>query len=449
MWTSIISRDELIALAQVEQLKDKTLRPIESLNEIERLSDGLVAVWDEKPANWTLPNLLLMPDKEKRDFFAWASSYVKLKPLTAFVRTLDFETISRIMLPPPNNDQWQGGMIGLILAEALTYLDQSATKLSLRACEGTYSFAVARSLLRVEGPKGIRQTGLNWFRSREALGNRASRLALVHLQGIWSIFAQLVSSESKDSTVSQTIVRSCRDLFESGDISDADWRALTKEMPVYDLRMVMQDTREERVKLLENFFGSLGARTAGKEEIAFLVGYLVSMIAPGTLDHWRLLNPVKQSLPTAGMWYGLCAGLRPKSRIESYGAGVGRLLTRELRRTVRLFEPPTCDIAVDELDVTGPFFKSEGAASSNTIEVEISPGVSVPFRSNGADKAEPDFRLEPPPPRVNELSLDPMILENLDDAIHALQEIRRGIKKSIPYSDRGLFGRPQKKRPSR
>jgi hypothetical protein len=446
MWTSKISRDELIALAQAEQLRDKTLRPIESLSDIERLSDGLVAVWDEKPDNWTLPNLLLMPEKEKRDFFAWASSYVKLKPFTAFVRTLDFETINRITLPPPNNDQWQGGMVGLILAEALTYLDQPATKLSLRACEGTYSFAVAKSLMRVEGPKGVRQTGLNWFRSREALGNRATRLALIHLQGIWSVFGQLVGSEGDDSTVSKTIVRSCRDLFESGDISDADWRALTKEMPVYDLRMVMQDTREERVKLLENFLGSLGNRIPGKEEIAFLVGYLVSMIAPGTLDHWRLLSPVKQSLPTAGMWYGLCAGLRPKSRIESSGAGVGRLLTRELRRKVHLFEQPTCDIAVDELDVTGPFFKSEGAASSNTIEVEISPGVSVPFRSNGGDQSQPDFRLEPTPPRVNDLPLDPTILDSLDDAIYALQEVRRGIQKSIPYPNRGFFGKPRKKR---
>jgi len=99
---------------------------------------------------------------------------------------------------------------------------------------------------------GVRQTGLNWFRSREALGNRATRLALVHLQGVWSVIAQLVGSETQDA--SQPIVRSCNNLLETGDISDSDWRALTLDMPVYDLRMAMQDTREERVRLLEAFF---------------------------------------------------------------------------------------------------------------------------------------------------------------------------------------------------
>src|SRR5207237_307367 len=146
----------------------------------------------------------------------------------------------------------------------------------------------------------------------------------------------------------------------------------------------MQDTREERVRLLENFLQSFGHVRQATEELAFLVGYLVSMIAPGTLDHWRLLNSIRQSIPTAGLWYGLCAGLRPESPIESFGAGVGRLVARELRRKVDLMEQPTCDVAVDELEVTGPFFKGEGHASSNAVEVEVSPGISIPFRSNGA-----------------------------------------------------------------
>jgi len=61
-----------------------------------------------------------------------------------------------------------------------------------------------------------------------------------------------------------------------------NWRALTLDMPVYDLRMAMQDTREERVRLLEGFLQSLGNRSSAKEETAFLVGYLVS---------WSLREP--------------------------------------------------------------------------------------------------------------------------------------------------------------
>lgn len=172
------------------------------------------------------------------------------------------------------------------------------------------------------------------------------------------------------------------------------------------------------------------------------------MIAPGTLDHWRLLNPVRQSIPSAGLWYGLCAALRKESRLDSYGAGIGRLVSREIRRKIDLLEQPTCDIAVDELEVTGPFFK-DIQASSNAIEVEVSPGVSIPFRSNGADQVRAEVQVDHRLPLMNEPSLDPTILENLDDAMYALQEVRRGLQKAMPYSDPGYFRKPRKKRTNR
>ena len=445
MWISAINRDEFIAIAQGEGLKNQLLRVVESLDEFKEFTTGLVAVWAEKPEEPRLPNLLLVPEYEKKDLFAWANTYLRVKPLTAFVRTLDFETINKLATPPSNTDKWQNPIIGLILAEALTYIDQPSPKLSLRTCEGTCSFAVARSLLRVEGVRGVQHTGLNWFRSREALGNRANRLAPLHLQGVWSAIAQLVTSEKQD--VSQTIVRSAKDLFQFGEISDSDWRALTNDMAVYDLRTAMQDTREERVKLLETFLQSFGNRVRANDETAFLIGYLVSMIAPGTLDHWRLLTPIRQSIPTAGLWYGVCAGLRKEARMESYGGGVGRLVNRELQRKVDLLERPTCDIAVDELEVTGPFFKVENGASSNAMEVELSPGVSVPFRTNGSD--QPRLDSETVIQRVNEPPIDPIILDNVDDAIYALQEVKRSLQKVIPYSERSFAGKQRKKRPSR
>jgi len=445
MWISSINRDELIAIAQGESRTTQLLRVVESWNEFIGLSEGLMAVWKEKPEQTKLPNMLVLHESEKKEFFAWANTYVKVKPLTAFVRTLDLETVRMLAAPPLNTEKWQSGIIGLILGEALTYTDQPSPRLSLRVCEGTYSFAVARSLLGVEGLHGVRSTGINWFRSREALGNRATRLAHEHLQNVWLVIAQLVTSEKQN--ISQTIVRSCKALSETGDISDADWRVLTNKLPVYDLRLALHDTREERVKLLEGFLQSVRNLRAS-DETAFLVGYLVSMIAPGTLDHWRLLSPTLQSIPTAGLWYGICAGLRQEARMESYGSGVGRLIARELQRKVDLLEQPTCDIAVDELEVTGPFFKSD-AQVTNAIQIEVSPGVSVPFRSNGSDQARSNFSLEPPLPRVKESLVDPLILDNLDDAIFALQEVKRSLQKRTPHSDRGYLPKPGKKRTGR
>jgi hypothetical protein len=448
MWTAGITRDDFIAIAQGEPLRNPTLRAFDSLSHARQFATGLVAVWAEKPDDASLPSVLLMPYKEKSDFFAWASSYVKIKPITAFVRVIDFESLDRFDLQPRDGDRWVRAILGLVLAEALSYLDQSTTKLSLRACEGTYSFAVGRSLLHVQGVKGVLQTGQNWFRTRVVLGNKSSRLALFHLQGLWSVLAQLIDPTADPLDVPGVIVSSCRHLYETGEITDADWRELTKETHLYDLRIVMQDIREERVRVLEEFLKSRSTESRSSVDMAFLVGYLVSMIAPGTLEHWRLLASIKTSIPTAGLWYGLCAGLRPQNRLSSYASGLGRLIERELRRKVCILEQPKCDIDIDELDVTGPFFKEDGVPG-NTIEVEVSPGVSVPFRLNGADPQAAELRLQSAAIATQEKVIDPVTLEILDEAIYSLEDVRRNLQKAIPFSQRGLFKKPRKKRPVR
>src|SRR5437016_12381034 len=121
MWMSTINRDEFIAIAQGESLKSQPLRIVESLDELKQFTKGLIAVWTEKPEKGRLPNLLLLPQSEKKDLFAWANTYVKVKPLTAFIRTLDFETVSRLKTPPLDPEKWLSGIIGLILAETVPY----------------------------------------------------------------------------------------------------------------------------------------------------------------------------------------------------------------------------------------------------------------------------------------------------------------------------------------
>lgn len=448
MWTATINRDELLSIVQRDELKGYQLRQISSLKGLESPVERVVAIWEEKPDGSGLPDLIVVPEKEKVDFFAWCSTYLKVKPLTAFVRTLGYETFCKIAeTPKPTNDKWRYGLAGLVLAEAFTYLDQPASKVSLRACEGTYSFAAARCLMRGQGVSGIRQTGLNWFRSREALGNRASRLALSDLDSVWDVLKELVGPDFVEGSTPQSVVQSCKSLAQHGDISDADWRSLTREMPsVYDLRVVMQNTREERVMVLETLLRSLSSRLYATTELAFLIGYLLSLVAPGTLDHWRLLDPIRQSLPTTGLWYGLCASLPPHSSVDSFAGGMGRLVIRELQRKMDLLERPSCDIAVDELDVTGPFFRSDGTTMANTIEVEIHPGVSVPFRANGKDESKLDFQLNPSPTRFSELELSPRIVDGLDDALYTLQEVRREIERAFPNARSGYTGKSRKKR---
>src|SRR5688572_22608304 len=99
MWTSTLRREELIAITQGESLQNKPIRLVESIGQVEPQT-GLVGVWDSKPNDGSLPNLLLIPQTDKRDFFAWANAYLGIKPLTAFIRILGFEDLKNVTAPP-------------------------------------------------------------------------------------------------------------------------------------------------------------------------------------------------------------------------------------------------------------------------------------------------------------------------------------------------------------
>lgn len=454
MWTSTVNRDDLIGIAQGEKPKRLSLRQADFLTDVERFSQSLVAVWAESPEHrfQATPNVLVIPNGETADFFAWATSYLKIKPFTAFVRTMDFDSLSTILPPTEAKPGLLEGLAGLVLTEALTYLEQSATRLSLRACEGTYSFAVAKSLLRVQGHSGIGRTGSNWFRTRRALRNLASKLSPDELQQPWSAIAHALGGTANEVVASESVVRCCEDLISSGEVSENSWRELTEGTDMQRVRDLMQDTREERVLLLERMLQTVMSNRALRRDVgAFLAGYLATMVAPGSLDHWHLLNRVRSSFPTAGLWYGLCAGLTRDNSLDAYGNGLGRLVMRELQRKIDPLERPTCDIALEELENLGPAFKLETlvGATGASVEVEIAPCVSTPFRAptkEGTGTSQSELHLDFGQPRPPASKPDPRLLERLEDAIDSLEDIRRDMQNNTSSADKPYKRRSQKRR---
>src|SRR5262249_50832550 len=115
-----------------------------------------------------------------------------------------------------------------------------------------------------------------------------------------------------------------------------------------------------------------------------------------------------------------------------------------------LLERPTCDIAVDELEILGPTFKVDhfATASNTNVEVEISPAVTVPFRSAAKEST---IVMDPPYldfgyTRNITPEIDPSILGVVEDAIKDLQEIRREVQRLLPESSRTDSKRQKKKR---
>jgi hypothetical protein len=446
MWISNVDRNELIGITQGQLPRDVSLREAPSIKDLERFYNDTLAIWADQPKGRVLPNVLMIPSREKEEFLAWASSYLKVKPLTAFIRVFDFDVLDTVRSTRMPADRWCGAITGVILAEMLTYLEQPG-KASLRICEGTFSFAVARSFLRVHGVDALAHTGANWFRTRLLLGNRVSKLSRDQLEQVWRPILRLSESDSDQTIYSDVVLACCQDLLKEGDVREENWQLLTMGTGIHGRRELMEDTREERVISLDRALRAIALNPdLDSDRAAFLAGYLTSMVAPGTLDHWHLLSSTKRSLPTAGLWYGLCAGLRQDHNLEGYGGGLGRLVIRELQRKVDLLERPTCDIAVDELQTLGSMFRSELTSGGTSIEIEVSPCVSVPFRSTPQDQAQTELHLDFGSARAAEQKLDPKILENLDEAIDALEEIRREIRRGGSSSEGSYVRKPRKKR---
>jgi hypothetical protein len=153
------------------------------------------------------------------------------------------------------------------------------------------------------------------------------------------------------------VVRACRQILRASG-------ALFPDLPsIHHLASVqkrMGGTREERVIAFSDFAREIEETPpASKELTSFLLGYLVSRIAPGTIQHSAVLEPLVQRYPTAPLWYGFCAGVggpevdsrnsvtttRPVLELPT----IAKWIARDLLRTDTIRNTPTCDIAFLEL----------------------------------------------------------------------------------------------------
>ena len=76
-----------------------------------------------------------------------------------------------------------------------------------------------------------------------------------------------------------------------------------------DAEHMMHGSREDRVLAFEEFLHRIDGISVPKPEVmSFMLGYLASRIAPGTIRHSSVLGQVAHRYPTAVIWYGFCAG---------------------------------------------------------------------------------------------------------------------------------------------
>ncbi|MGH8223325.1 MAG: hypothetical protein ACREQZ_10165 [Woeseiaceae bacterium] len=177
------------------------------------------------------------------------------------------------------------------------------------------------------------------------------------------------------------VQRSCRELYSSGDLSDQTLSEWLRKWPASaEVFPTLRDTREIRVSAFQQFVQEvLKARTnmTNTREMSFLVGYIASRLAPGSLEYFRLLRPVDEIIPGVLVWYGVAAALHGDDFIATSG-GLGRRLERELAAPRTFPLPPRADMSVWDLEV---FSRSDQQNSplamlaGGPIQVELLPDV--------------------------------------------------------------------------
>ncbi len=404
MWVKSGSRSDLIDLVKgkesltFDQATEYEGNEIRSVNTTE-----LQFIWARDPRSEVgLPTAVILQGENWREFFAWTSTYLSsFRPLSAYCRVADVTTANYFLKESvnPKLGRLGGACLGLIFCEALTRLEgrREFRQLSPSICADTCSYAFARAMAIGVLNKMFSVIADSWFAARDITKQPPPQLGRDHLKMPWAILLSLHSADAYSKNFvnpPQALIACCMDIYAQGDIQNDHWRSLVDDQyELTNLRMQLTGPREERVNHVEKALKVLQDRHSKTMSDEFICGYLVSKVAPGTIDHIGLLLPYLRTFPSAILWYGLCAGLLKDSNIQYYSGSLGQRILRELLRNESFLERPRCDISLAELEVV---FGSDNSTldlrtgTKGQLEIELASCITTTVRWPAREGFYPD-----------------------------------------------------------
>jgi hypothetical protein len=396
MWICSLSRRQFSEFTRSSGGQFRDGKELRDLSEVPPLNGEQIALlWPRQPDQGIrMPTVILVGDDYRREFFAWALTYLpELRPLTSFTRVVTKTEAQRYERAVDSQPvyAWQDACLGLILGEASSYAATTGTarQMSLSGCASTYSFVMTSAWLRgISGPD-VGNIGNQWARARlltkqSALVPSAEQLALP-----WGVLRTLGAPgdtgdwvKSRPEADVAQILRACDDLGRTGEVRGATIWETDGEQAESSLGRAV--TREERVARFET-----AARRAVSEKqrssplVGFQLAYMASQISPGTFEHFSLLLPYLASQPSILVWYGLIAGLTARAQNLKLGGGLGLRVLRDALQTEDWLSRPTCDVGFLELEI---LLSAENpltdfrVGSQSQLCVELSPGVKTFLR---------------------------------------------------------------------
>ena len=389
------NKEQFLSTLQLERFPSDAVQadPMRDVNH--GLRRGTIRlVWGNPPANGVLPALLVIPESDWREFFAWTNTYLGgWRPITSLFRVIADRNLAAALGERPNHDaiwEYRNAVLGMILGEAAMHggerggHDERGVSFSLVECASTCSFVIGRSVYL--GRTDLLSTVDAWQRAHVAIRRMSFESDVESPLAPWSTLLEVggVSKTARWGTrsVSEAVAAICQTLHTHDEINSAGLAELTRGSPemARAFRLV-NEPRERRVQALDMALRSLGERRRRSSQPAVIaLGLLASRIAPGSLDHMALIRPYVARMQGLALWYGLFSGMTRGARLIDRYENVGRRILRDMRVADGVLASPNCDIAVDELEIISTsesLLQNLPRASGEQLVIEVLPCVNT------------------------------------------------------------------------
>jgi hypothetical protein len=367
------------------------------------------------------PCIVVVGDDDREELFNWTVSFHRdLSPLTSWCNVLTSKEALRLT----QAGRWEGNLQGLeaawagaAIAEAMVLSRRSYEAISLPACLATNTFAVGRTVSLY----GVRSAFADTIERLEQIRDRFRRSperARINPSTMLGVLLRLLPDAPPTANANQELfVRACNALRATG--TDKD-RTIPIDV-LQDLREIVPQLRlleslddapaEQRVRFLREFpnWIKLAKHEEQRQVFYFAAGYIISRIGGAERD-LRLAESFEGGYANVVTWAAVLGGLGATTYWSDAFGGIGRLVARELARSVDLTDAPTSDISADELLVVAG--RDSGPAKFRTAmrhvaTIAVKPGVVVQLSTSddvGGSRVDenekPSARAAPPNPDI-------------------------------------------------
>ena len=333
---------DLISEEGVSRLNIETVAEIDVLEA--PIGNAVLAVWSLDPKKTTqLPQVLICQDGTQNDWAAWITTYAaRIRPFSAYMRLMtntDFQrTVKRSLTPDIGPLTWPAA--GLILGEVLGASglpDKALETLSATAFVSTLSFVMYRAAAMYPDFQEWSHLIEMWESVREVTKQRVRWVESASVARVCATVMDALGSAGTSKILTRNdaeVCEACRYLIRSPQRIPSN---LSEIKLFADAELMMHGSREDRVLAFEELLHRSNDISVPKPEVmSFMLGYLASRIAPGTIRHSSVLAQITHRYPTAMLWYGFWSGFAEgEANIPNASPRRGVDLPSSARRVIR------------------------------------------------------------------------------------------------------------------